>query len=77
MASVPLALKLIRLAGELNDRTGVRCPACRDYLFLHQPDEECPDRLLGTCDECRAWFLIDAAGKVMVRLPDEEELRDS
>ena len=77
MASVPLALKRIRLAGELNDRTGVRCPACRDHLFLHQPDEECPDRLLGTCDECRAWFLIDAAGKVMVRLPDEEELRDS
>jgi hypothetical protein len=75
MASVPLALKRIRLAGKLNDHTRVQCPACRDHLFLHQPDEERPDRLLGTCDECRAWFLIDAAEKVMVRLPDEEELR--
>ena len=77
MTSVPLALNRIRLDGKLDDSKRVRCPACRDYLFLHQPDEECPDRLLGTCDECRAWFLIDAAGKVMVRLPNEEELRDS
>jgi hypothetical protein len=77
MTSVPLALNRIRLDGKLDDSKRVRCPACRDHLFLHQPDEECPDRLLGTCDECRAWFLIDAAGKVMVRLPDEAELRDS
>jgi hypothetical protein len=38
------------------------------------PDQEMPDRLLGTCDECKSWFLIDAVREVMIPLPVEDLL---
>ena len=34
------------------------CPNCAEGLTLHQPDEELPDRLLGTCDGCKTWVLV-------------------
>ena len=51
-----------------------RCTACLSPLELHQPDEQLPTRLLGTCSRCRSWFLIDAVEKVMVPLPDSDAL---
>lgn len=35
------------------------CRKCGSDLTLHQPDPEMPDRILGTCDECKAWYLFD------------------
>jgi hypothetical protein len=35
------------------------CEFCENELDLHQPDTMSPERLLGTCDECHAWFIID------------------
>lgn len=35
------------------------CEYCQSWLNLHQPDIMSPDRLLGTCDVCHAWFVID------------------
>jgi hypothetical protein len=56
------------------------CLHCCSPLALHQPDPDSPDRLLGVCEHCRHWFLIDLlAGEsegVMVRLPDTEVIRD-
>ena len=46
------------------------CARCQEVLDRHQPDEEQPDRLLGTCPHCSSWFLIDAASCVMYLLPD-------
>jgi hypothetical protein len=37
----------------------IHCLACDCELILHQPDPDLPDRLLGTCDECKSWFLIE------------------
>ena len=37
---------------------------------------ESPDRLLGICPECRAWFLVDISSGVMVRLPDRAALQE-
>jgi hypothetical protein len=37
----------------------VQCPYCASKLSLHQPDALTTDRLLGTCDKCHAWFLVD------------------
>ena len=34
------------------------------------PDTECPDRFLGTCPECGAWFLIDDQVHLMIPVPD-------
>jgi hypothetical protein len=58
----------------------VRCLHCSSALSLHQPDLETPGRLLGVCEPCKRWFLIDVlidlSGGLMVRLPDMEVIRD-
>ena len=41
------------------------CPNCGDELLIHQPDPETPDRLLGTCDECKSWYLLNRDWKVL------------
>lgn len=46
------------------------CPRCEYSLTLHQPDAELPDRLLATCDDCKAWFLADSDGVVLIPIPD-------
>jgi hypothetical protein len=35
------------------------CRTCGEYLDLHQPDCELPDRLLGTCGNCKTWYLLN------------------
>jgi hypothetical protein len=77
MASILLTLDLIRLIPDPGDPSEILCPACHERLTLHQPDQKSPDRLLGTCAGCRAWYLIDLALAVMFRLPGEEDLRDA
>src|SRR5215831_3941629 len=74
MISFSLALHLIHSNPVADDAAGMACPRCHAYLSIHQPDQELPDRLLGTCEDCRSWFLINAASGVIVRLPSEEEL---
>ena len=76
MTSILLALDSLRLNLDPEDPTAMACPSCPACLLLHQPDPELPDRLLGTCSECQAWFLIHAAAEVMVRLPGADELGD-
>jgi hypothetical protein len=57
--------------------TGTPCLACGESLVLHQPDVNAPERLLGTCDDCGAWHLIDAERGMTVLLPDADGLRDA
>jgi len=52
------------------------CLACGELLSIHQPDVNAPERLLGTCDACGAWHLVDADRGVTVLLPDQDGLRD-
>lgn len=35
------------------------CRKCGSDLTLHQPDTEMPERILGTCDECKTWYVFD------------------
>ncbi len=37
------------------------CPACSGALTLHQPDPQLPETILGTCGDCKTWFLLDPA----------------
>lgn len=45
---------------------GAACLNCDALLSLSQPDIDTPERLIGVCDQCKHWFLIDL-------LPDEGE----
>jgi hypothetical protein len=62
------------------DQVGSRCLHCSSQLSLHQPDPQSPERLIGVCEDCKHWFLIDVlsdvTGGVMVWLPDLEVIRD-
>jgi hypothetical protein len=40
-----------------------RCRGCRIDLNVHQPDEEHPEHLLGTCALCGTWYLIEVGRK--------------
>jgi hypothetical protein len=61
------------------DATWVCCLNCGAPLALHQPEAEEPRRLVGTCDQCGRWYLLDwdppsAEGHMLV-LPTHEELQ--
>jgi hypothetical protein len=56
------------------------CPDCQIPLNLHQPDEEQPAQLLGTCDDCSRWFFLveiepDWNGTLLFELPGAETIR--
>jgi hypothetical protein len=61
-------------------KSGARCPDCKGALDLHQPDEGNPERLLGVCQRCSGWFLMDQRpgqrSWMMVHLPDAATFRD-
>jgi hypothetical protein len=77
MNTVFVSLDLIHTS--INDRPfdQIECIRCKSFLHIHQPDEELADRLLGTCPDCFAWYLIDAAEGLMVLLPDQTDLRNA
>ena len=55
----------------------VLCARCHSPMERHQPDLDRPERMLGTCADCGAWFLIDGEARVMYALPDTTSLRRS
>jgi hypothetical protein len=76
MGSVLVAMELIRFSTGTDDMSEITCAKCGASLDLHQLDIENPWRMLGACESCKSWYLIDAEEAVMVLLPDERELRE-
>ena len=80
VARVSADLDVLRFPGSFASPDRARCLHCSSALSLHQPDLELPGRLLGVCEGCKRWFLIDVLTDlgegVMVRLPDMEVIRD-
>jgi hypothetical protein len=78
--SVAAKLDLLRFPAPPARAVRACCLHCSSPLALHQPDPDSPERLLGVCERCKHWFLIDLPPKqsegVMVRLPDTEVIRD-
>jgi hypothetical protein len=73
-------LDVLPFPGLLEARAAVPCLHCSSPLTLHQPDPESPDRLLGVCEGCKHWYLVDllpgqAAG-CLVGLPGDEVVRE-
>lgn len=77
MDSVFVAMDLIHLPFRANAASMVRCTKCHARLERHQLDTELPTRMLGTCESCKAWYLIDTEEGLMVLLPDEGDLRSA
>lgn len=70
MTSIILWMDLFGVESGVDDLSAVVCPDCCRPLTLHQPDERLPDRLIGTCDTCPSWFLIETASARIARLPE-------
>ncbi|MGO9464782.1 MAG: hypothetical protein ACLQVF_11605 [Isosphaeraceae bacterium] len=51
------------------------CPGCENALTIHQPDPELPRRLLATCDECKAWYVMDPEGSDLIPIPGNYDSR--
>jgi hypothetical protein len=77
MSRFRASLDVIHTPIDARSPGGVECRRCGSALDLHQPDERLADRLLGTCPDCLAWYLIDDATGLMALLPDEAALRDA
>ena len=71
MTAITLTLDLFPISTYPEDDSGYSCPECLQGLSLHQPDIQCPGRLLATCRRCGAWFSVSLAAGLMIRLPDD------
>jgi hypothetical protein len=71
--TVPVHLTLTRIPALTEDVAQVKCHSCRHGLDVYQPETAFPDRLLGVCQACRHWYVIDLmpgqGAAVMVLLP--------
>jgi hypothetical protein len=76
MTPSSVTLEVSRLVVEPDDYPSTRCPACEGALSFLQPDARQPYRLLGICDDCDAWFLIDLARAEILHLPGGEGPRE-
>ena len=75
LISVPLAVG--PLSSRARGPSEAHCLGCGSSLALHQPDGDAPQRLLGTCDRCGRWHLIDCDGSFVVLLPAAAEICDT
>jgi hypothetical protein len=72
-------LDLLRFPAVVEHPVSADCLNCSLPLSLSQPDFNSPERLLGICERCKHWFLIDLIPDltegVLSRLPDIEVIR--
>jgi hypothetical protein len=74
--NVPLLLRLVEFVDD-GDQRGIPCPGCGRLLGLHQPEEESPAHLLGTCDCGQDWAAIEVLSEhsaMLMALPAPSSL---
>jgi hypothetical protein len=73
-------LDVLRFPTSHNNIDGTCCLNCSWQLSLSQPDSELPDRLIGVCERCKHWFLIDLIPEsgegIMSKLPESQVIRN-
>jgi hypothetical protein len=73
------ALDMLRFPTADEHPITAQCLNCSLPLSLSQPDVNSPERLLGVCEHCKHWFLIDLIPDltegVLWRLPNTEVIR--
>jgi hypothetical protein len=81
--SFDVTVRVTRHPARSDMQDEVLCPACDSELRIHQPEEETPHRLLGTCTcgECGLWFVLiptpDRECVYLVRIPIIAEFREA
>jgi hypothetical protein len=72
-------MDLLRFPTAVQGPIRARCVNCSLPLSLSQPDMNSPERLLGVCEQCKHWFLIDLIPNqtrgILCRLPDIKLIR--
>jgi len=84
MVAGPIALSFDVVARPvmfMPERKPLWCPECQVPIDLHQPDENQPSLLLGTCLLCSKWFLLieieEMCGRtLLVELPTADRIRE-
>jgi len=76
---VSAPLDVLHFPAAIASPKGPSCLNCSCPLSLSQPDLDLPERLLGICEQCKHWFLIDMVPHegegTMVRLPEAQVIR--
>lgn len=76
---VAVTLRLQAVPNHPDGLTPTACLRCGGSLEIHQPDASMPERMLATCESCKAWHLIECEPEidpmVVVLLPGGEALR--
>jgi hypothetical protein len=76
---VSAELDVLKFPSAVEHRIAAQCLTCSLPLSLFQPDLNSPERLLGICEQCKQWFLVDLIPDltegVLWRLPDIEVIR--
>ena len=76
---VPAQLDVLRFPVPNTQPIGPLCLKCSLPLSLSQPDLNSPERILGVCERCKGWFLIDLIPDqtegLLWGLPDIEAIR--
>ncbi len=76
---VSAKLHILRFPLVVETPSRAHCLDCSEPLSLSRPDLQPPVRLIGICEQCRHWYLVDlvpdlSAG-ILCRLPDIEVIR--
>jgi hypothetical protein len=72
-------LDVLHFPAAIERHVSAHCLNCSLPLSLSQPDLNSPGRLLGVCEQCKHWFLLDLIPNrtegILWRLPDIEVIR--
>jgi len=78
---VAVSLRLQAVPNPPDGLTPTACLHCGASLEIHQPDASMPERMLATCESCKAWHLIECGPEidptVVVLLPGGAALREA
>jgi uncharacterized protein YbaR (Trm112 family) len=79
--SLPVTMPVTGIAHCPVDSEWVCCLNCEQHLGLVQPETQEPERLVGICESCGRWYLIDwhpgSRQGLMILLPEHEKLLHS
>ena len=74
MIAASLTMRMVRFSTLPENYDEGRCLVCDGTLDLHQPDVRSPERVIGVCEVCGNWYMIDlipgTEEAVMASLPD-------